>query len=252
MRIISWNVNGLRSVYRQNFSDWLEKSGADLVCLQEIKAREDQVPFDLRYPGGYFTFFHAAEKPGYSGVAVFSREKPQRRTDQLKLTRFDDEGRLLRLDFPDFTLINLYLPHGGRFKENLVYKLACYDRLLESLKGFAGRKVVLTGDFNIAHQEIDLARPKANVNNIMFTPEERRKIDELLALGFIDSFRHFHPEGGHYSWWPYRTFGREKNLGWRLDYVFVGSGLSEKLKDSFILAEVAGSDHCPVGVELAF
>jgi len=170
------------------------------------------------------------------------------------LERFDNEGRSLRLDFAEFSLLNFYLPHGGRQKENLDYKLEVYEYLIGYLKEFLKhqKKLILAGDFNIAHKEIDLARPKENQNNIMFTPEERNQADRLLALGFIDTFRQFHKEGGHYSWWPYSFEARKRNLGWRIDYIFISQVLAPKLKNAFILSQVDGSDHCPVGAKIDF
>jgi len=187
-------------------------------------------------------------------MAVFSKKKPLTIGTKIGLERFDNEGRSLRLDFAGFSLVNFYLPHGGRQKENLDYKLEVYEYLIiDYLRGFLKhqKKLVLAGDFNIAHKEIDLARPKENQNNIMFTPAERRQVDCLLALGFIDTFRQFHKEGGHYSWWPYSFEARKRNLGWRIDYIFVSLPLVFKLKDAFIFSQTIGSDHCPVGVEIA-
>lgn len=158
------------------------------------------------------------------------------------------EGRFLKLTFPRFTLINFYLPHGGRKKENLDYKLKVYDFLLNYLSKLVNEKVILSGDFNIAHEDIDLARPKQNQNNIMFTPEERKKIDNLIQLGYVDTFRIFNQEGGNYTWWSYMAGARERNLGWRIDYLFVSPGLKQDLKSAFILQEIAGSDHCPIGL----
>ena len=166
------------------------------------------------------------------------------------LERFDQEGRILKLKYPDFTLINLYTPHGGRQKENLDYKLKVYNRLLKYLQKFKDRNIILIGDFNIAHQEVDLARPKQNQNNIMFTQEERKRINQIIDLGFLDTFREFHKEGGHYTWWPYFVNARKRNLGWRIDYIFVSKKLVPKLRDAFILSEVMGSDHCPIGIEI--
>ncbi|MFH1461108.1 MAG: exodeoxyribonuclease III, partial [Patescibacteria group bacterium] len=185
MKILSWNVNGIRAIAQRNFSKWLKNSRADIICLQEIKAQKDQIPQDLINLKGYYSYFNFALKKGYSGVAVYTKEKPIRVNYQLGLKRFDQEGRILKREYPDFTLINLYLPHGGRGKENLGYKLECYAKLLSFLE--KTKNTILIGDFNIAHQEIDLARPKNNKNNIMFTPEERKQIDNLISLGFTDT-----------------------------------------------------------------
>ena len=251
MKIISWNVNGLRAIYKKGFLDWFKKIDANIVCLQEIKAKESQLPFDVKEIDGYYSYFNSAEKKGYSGVAVYSKAKPERIEKKLGLERFDNEGRILRIEYSDFTLVNLYLPHGGRSKENLDYKLEVYKKLLAFLKKNRDKKLVIVGDFNVAHQEIDLARPRQNKNNIMFTPREREQIDNLIKIGYIDSFRMLNKSGGYYSWWPYFANARERNLGWRIDYVFLSRVLEKSIKKAFILNNVYGSDHCPVGIDLA-
>lgn len=250
MKIISWNVNGLRSTYKKGFLDWLGKSGADIVCLQEIKAQKEQLPLELLNPQDYLSFFNPAIRKGYAGVLVYTKKNPLTIEKEIGMKRFDQEGRMLRLKYPGFNLINLYLPHGGRQKENLDYKLEVYGYLLSYLEKIKDENLVLIGDFNIAHQEIDLARPKENLDNTMFTREERKQIDKIIGLGFTDSFRKFHKQGGHYTWWPYFANARERNLGWRIDYGFTSKGLTPKLKDAFILSEVKGSDHCPIGIEM--
>ncbi len=250
MKIISWNVNGLRSVQRNGFSTWLKKSDANIVCLEEIKAQKEQIPEELLALKDYHLYVNQAEKKGYSGVAVFTKEKPLKENYKLGLRRFDEEGRMVQLEYKKFIFIALYLPHGGRFKENLPYKLDVYRHLFDYLKKLRGKNIILAGDFNIAHEDIDLARPNGNRNNIMFTPEERKQLDALIANGFTDTFRESHKEGGNYTWWPYMANARERNLGWRIDYVFASKNISGKLKDAFILKKVPGSDHCPVGIEL--
>lgn len=250
MKIISWNVNGLRSVYQKGFPAWLEKSGADIVCVQEVKAQASTVPQDL-FSGSKYSFVaNYAERPGYSGVGVYYKEKPRKIEFKLGHPRFDSEGRMVRLNYPDFTFIGLYIPNGARDKRDMVYKLEVYEHLFKYLKTIKQKNVVLAGDFNIAHMEMDLARPKENKNNTMFTPEERKQLDALESLGFVDSFRKLHVSGGHYSWWPYFANARARNLGWRIDYVFLSKNLAPKLKEAFILPAVTGSDHCPVGIEL--
>lgn len=251
MRIISWNVNGFRAVVRKGFRGWLRKSQADIICLQEIKTQEIEIFSSLFSPKNYHVFINPAGKRGYSGVAVFSLTEPVCVKKVLGLEKFDSEGRILELRFPDFSLLNLYLPHGGRDKSKLDYKLECYRFLLESLGKRKEEKIILAGDFNVAHTDLDLARPNDNRDNIMFTPIERRQLDSLIAMGFIDSFREFHGENGAYSWWPYRLNARKRNLGWRLDYIFLSRSLSIRLKDAFILADISGSDHCPVGIEIS-
>jgi len=250
MKILSWNVNGLRANYKKGFLNWFNKARADIVCLQEVRARQEELPAELAKIKGWFSFFNPARKPGYSGTAVYTKRKPKRIEKELGLARFDKEGRILRLDFSDFILINLYLPHGGRQKENLSYKLEVYDHLFNYLKKIKTKKTVVIGDFNVAHQEIDLARPKENKNNIMFTSEEREQIDRIINLGFVDSFRKFNQEKGHYTWWPYLANCRARNLGWRIDYAFVSRSLAPKLKGAFISAQITGSDHCPIGIEI--
>lgn len=251
MKILSWNVNGLRAAYKKGFLDWFRRIDGDIICLQEVRAKKEELPPDLVNPKGYLSFFNPAKKPGYSGTAVFVKKEPLKIESRIGLRRFDDEGRFLRLDYSDFVLINLYLPHGGRQKENLGYKLKAYEYLLGCLSEIKQSKAIVIGDFNIAHQEIDLARPKDNKNNIMFTSEERKQIDKIIELGFIDSFRRFNKNSGHYTWWPYFANARARNLGWRIDYGFVSKSLASKLKKAFILDKVMGSDHCPIGLELA-
>jgi exodeoxyribonuclease-3 len=216
MKIISWNVNGIRAVYKRDFLKWLTNTKADIVCLQEIKAQKDQLPADLLKPKGYYFYFSQAVKKGYAGLAVYTKQKPLKVEYKLDLKRFDQEGRILKLKYPDFTLINLYLPHGGRQKENLNYKLEVYKRLLNYLKKNKDKNIILAGDFNIAHQEIDLARPRQNQNNVMFTKEEREQIDKIIDLEFTDTFRKFNKKGGNYTWWPYFANARQRNLGWRM------------------------------------
>jgi len=250
MKILSWNVNGLRSVYKKGFLDWIGESKADVVCLQEIKAQIEVLPPDLLCPKDYHSFFNPAFKKGYSGVAIFTKEKPQSSELKIGIERFDQEGRFLKLEYSDFVLINFYLPHGGRQKENLPYKIEVYNYLLSYLKKEKEKNLILIGDFNIAHQEIDLTRPRQNKNNIMFTVEERKQIDNIIELGFVDSFRKFNKETGNYTWWPYFANARERNLGWRIDYAFVSKNFTPKLKTAFILSGIKGSDHCPIGIEL--
>jgi exodeoxyribonuclease-3 len=253
MKVISWNVNGLRAVYKKGFLSWLKGCGADIVCLQEIKIQENQVPFDLVDPHGYKSYFNFAERKGYSGTAVYVRSKSAKEAEAIKsigLDRFDNEGRLLQIEFPKFTLLNLYMPHGSRDKRDLYYKFTSYGYLLTRLKNLKSKKLVLAGDFNIAHKEIDLARPKDNKNNIMFTPQERAQLDELLGLGFIDSFRSLNKEGGNYTWWPYYNNARERNIGWRLDYIFVSKILKDTIKGVEILKNITKSDHCPIFINI--
>jgi len=250
VKILSWNVNGLRSVYKKGFVEWLENSNADIVCLQETKANENQLTYDLLYPAGYEAHFNSAEKKGYSGVAVYTKKSPEQVEKTFGMDRFDTEGRYLRLEYEKYVLMNFYVPNGGRDKKDYDYKLNFYAFLLEKLKQSRDKNIIIVGDFNIAHKEIDLARPKDNVNNIMFTPKERQKITDLLECGYIDTFRIHTKEGGFYSWWAYFNNARERNIGWRIDYVFVSKPLKAKVKKAFILKEITGSDHCPVGIDI--
>jgi len=251
MKIISWNVNGLRSAYRKGFLDWLSSEAPDILCLQEIKAHPDQLPFDLTTLSGYRIVFNPATRRGYSGVAVYTRRTPRYIKKKLGMKRFDHEGRFLELDYGDYLLINLYIPHGNRDQRDLNYKLEVYDALLEHLESLKEKKVILAGDFNVAREEIDLARPQENQKNTMFTKEERAKINQLVERGWIDTFRQFVKDGGHYSWWPYSKEVRDKNIGWRLDYIFTARELDAKLRAAFIRNALILSDHCPVGIEIA-
>jgi len=250
MKIISWNVNGIRAAVKKGFLEWFQKSKADIICLQEVRANLEQMPTNLVKPHGYYAYFNVAHKKGYSGVAVYTKKKPIKVTYKLGMKRFDQEGRILNLKYKDFTLINIYLPHGGRQKENLDYKLKAYQYLSNYLKENKDKCIILTGDFNIAHQEIDLARPKQNYNNTMFTVEERRQIDKIISMNLVDTFRAFNKKGGNYTWWANFANARNRNLGWRIDYVFVSQKLIPNLKKTFILPKVKGSDHCPVGIEI--
>lgn len=251
MKIVSWNVNGIRSAYKKGFLSFVANENPDIICLQEIKARSEDLPQELLNIKGYCSFFNPAEKRGYSGVAVFTKEKPISVNKRLGLDRFDKEGRLLELKYHNFILFNLYFPHGGRQKENLEYKLEVYKRIFERTRKLKSKNVVLIGDFNIAHKEVDLARPKENKNSIMFTLEERKQIDKLLSLGVIDSFRQFNNKLGNYTWWPYAFSAKGRNLGWRIDYAFISQKFQPKLTNGYILSKIGGSDHCPIGIELA-
>ncbi|MDD3531731.1 MAG: exodeoxyribonuclease III [Candidatus Shapirobacteria bacterium] len=248
MKIISWNINGFRAIYQKDFLTNLKTINPDIIGLQEIKAKENQLPANLLRMAGYQLILNPAKRAGYSGTAVYSKKEPKSTNKSLGLDRFDNEGRLIELEFENFNIMNLYLPNGGRQKQDMGYKLKVYDRLFSYIKD--KKSLVLIGDFNIAHQPIDLARPVENKNNTGFTPKEREKIDQLLDLGFVDTFRLFNKEGGNYSFWAYFARARERNIGWRIDYCFVSQDLKEKVKEAFILPKVLGSDHCPVGIAL--
>jgi exodeoxyribonuclease-3 len=224
-----------------------------MVCLQEIKVHKYKIPDELRSIGRYFSYFSCAIRPGYSGVAIYTKIKPSYSGQGFGITRFDDEGRIMQLNFKDFILFNTYMPNGGRDKKRLAYKLDFYNEFLKYLKLFIkeGRNIIVTGDINTAHRPIDLARPKQNINNTGFLPEERAWIDSLLDVGFFDSFRLFNNEPGHYTWWDYKTRSRVRNVGWRLDYFFISQGLKDRVVNSLILSDIMGSDHCPVLLELS-
>jgi exodeoxyribonuclease-3 len=252
VRIISWNVNGLRSVLRKGFLDWVENENPDILCLQEVKIQESEIPFDLIYLNDYHSCFNTSERKGYSGVAVYSKVDLGNIKRKLNFSRFDAEGRLLEIEFPGFILMNIYIPHGARDKSKMSYKMDVFRKLQGYLdkRRAKGENIVLAGDFNVAHEEIDLARPRENINNTMFTFSERMQVGKILKLGYLDSFREFHKEGENFSWWPYYRSARERNIGWRIDYIFVSDSLKKNLKDAFILSDVIGSDHCPIGVEI--
>ncbi len=253
MKIITWNVNGLRSVYRKNFLAWLKQEKPDIVCLQEIKVSQKDLPNELKNIKGYFAYFSHAQKPGYSGCGIYTKIKPQKIEYKIGNKKIDNQGRFIRCDFSKFILINLYLPHGGREKQNLNFKLETYKTLFAYLKKIKSKKpIILAGDFNVAHTEIDLARPKQNQNNIMFTLAERKMIDRLIVFNFVDTFRKFNQGLGYYTWWPYRFGAREKNLGWRIDYIFISQKSISKVKKAFIKNKILGSDHCPSGIEIQF
>ncbi|MBU6389547.1 exodeoxyribonuclease III [Patescibacteria group bacterium] len=249
MNIVSWNLNGMRAVERQGFGEWVRSFPADLLCFQEIKLQENQVSEAIRSLDGYTQLYNCAEKKGYAGVAVFTVQPPLTVHTEIGHDRFDAEGRMLCLEFPECFLVNLYLPHGGRQKEHLAYKLEVYAVLRRYLSGLSGKPIVLTGDFNIAHSELDLARPTQNRGNIMFTPEERAQLDQLTQLGYHDTFRALHPEERAYSWWPYLASARANNIGWRIDYIFTTLSPTS-ITAAGMLPSACGSDHCPVFADL--
>lgn len=252
MELLSWNVNGIRAVVKKGFLDWLAGREPEILCMQETKARPEQLPEELMRFGDHFKFFSSAEKKGYSGVSTFTKVEPREVEHGLGVERFDSEGRTLIAHFDDFVLFNVYYPNGKKNEERLKYKMDFYDAFLEKIEEYrkSGKNVVACGDVNTAHKEIDLARPKANSDSSGFLPMEREWISRFLSKGYIDTFREFHEEPDQYSWWDYVTRARERNVGWRIDYFFINEELRSKLKDAFILQEVMGSDHCPVGIEI--
>lgn len=252
LKILSWNVNGLRAVYKKGFLDWFLTERPDILCLQETKAAEAQVPRELKEVEGYRSYFASAERKGYSGVALYSKAEPENVKTGFGVKRFDAEGRTLVANFGEFILFNVYFPNGKASAERLEYKMDFYDTFLERVATLhaEGRDIIICGDVNTAHKEIDLTRPKENRHVSGFLPEERAWIDRLLASGFVDTFRMFNGDPGQYTWWDYKTRARDRNVGWRLDYFFVSENLRDRIKNAFILSDVMGSDHCPVGIEL--
>lgn len=255
MKIYSWNVNGIRAITKKGFFTWLQNIDADIVCLQESKISPNQLSFDLSEVPSYESFFAFAEKKGYSGIITYSKIKPISTQIGLNENKFDCEGRTLIHKYKDFTLFNIYFPNGKASPERLAYKLHYYNFLLNYLKEFlkTEKNIIICGDVNTAHQEIDLARPKENQLISGFLQEERTWIDQLLKLGFIDSFRAFHPsEKARYTWWSQRSGARVRNVGWRIDYFFISKNLEKNLQKANIHDQVLGSDHCPISIELKF
>jgi exodeoxyribonuclease-3 len=250
MKIVSWNVNGVRAIYKKNFAGWFKDENADIVCIQETKTDEMQFPKDLKEIDGYNFYCSCAQKKGYSGVAVWSKVKPVSVSTSIKNEIFDSEGRILRLDFKDFILFNIYFPNGGASPERLKYKLEFYDYLIGYLRRFGNERIVICGDYNTAHRAVDLARPKENEKNSGFMPQERKKLDDLISIGFTDAFRHFNKDPSNYTWWDYKTSARARNIGWRIDYFFVSESSVRYLKSADIKSSVLGSDHCPISVSI--
>lgn len=249
MKFISWNVNGLRACMGKGFLDFFKEQDADIFCLQETKLQEGQI--DLELPG-FYQYWNYAEKKGYSGTAVFTKEEPLQVTYGIGIEEHDHEGRVITLEYPDFYFITVYTPNSQNELARLPYRMKWEDDFLSYLKSLEEKKpVVFCGDLNVAHKEIDLKNPKSNHKNAGFTDEEREKFTALTQAGFIDTFRYFYPDVKDvYSWWSYRFKAREKNAGWRIDYFVVSEALKERLEDAMIYHEVMGSDHCPVGLKL--
>lgn len=252
MIITTWNVNGIRAAIKKDFHEWAIDQNADLLCIQEIKAKREQIEEEYREIPGYISFWNSAERPGYSGVAAFVKENPDRVSYGLGDERFDNEGRVIRLDYGNLVIFNIYFPNGQRGHDRVEYKLDFYARLLEICDELHanGKQIIITGDFNTAHQEIDLANPKENENTSGFMPEERAWVQKFLDHGFIDAYRYFHPQEVKYTWWTYRFRARERNIGWRLDYFLVTDSLITNVTDVIIHDNVFGSDHCPVTLDI--
>lgn len=252
MKIYSWNVNGIRAVEKKGFVDWVKKEKPDILCVQETKADISQLSDELVNIPGYRSWFNSAERKGYSGVAMWSAVEPVSVETGLGDERFAGEGRVLISTYEGFTLLNIYFPNGQKDEERLQFKLGFYDAVLdlcESLRS-KGQRLVICGDYNTAHREIDLKNPKQNSDRSGFLPIEREWIDRFIEAGYVDTFRHLYPVEVKYSWWSYRFRAREKGIGWRIDYHFVSDDLIGDVKDSVILDDVMGSDHCPIVLDL--
>ena len=252
IRALSWNVNGLRAVHKKGFLEWFGAESPDILCLQETKASEDQLPPELRQVNEYHAYFSSAERKGYSGVALYTKTKPDQVTYGFGIDVFDKEGRIIIADYRDFVLFNIYFPNGKSSSERLQYKMEFYDAFLAFLNQMTkeGRNIVVCGDVNTAHKEIDLARPKPNETISGFLPQERAWIDKFLSHGYVDIFRMFNDQPAQYTWWDQMTRARDRNVGWRIDYFYVDEGFANRVNAAYILPDVMGSDHCPVGIDI--
>ncbi|MHA1399068.1 MAG: exodeoxyribonuclease III [Candidatus Heimdallarchaeaceae archaeon] len=257
--LLSWNVNGIRAVTKKelyqgmNFNTWLNKTSPHILAIQETKARPEQVPANIRKPQGYHSYWSIPERKGYSGVVTYTKGKPRRVNKLLGIKKFDIEGRMVETEFKNFVLFNVYFPNGKSSKERLDYKMEFYDAFLEHVEKIKaqGKSIIVCGDVNTAHKEIDLAHPKANETISGFLPEERAWIDKFLEHGYVDTFRHINGDKkDQYTWWSMRTRARERNVGWRIDYFYVSEDLIDSVTDAFILSDVFGSDHCPIGLKI--
>ncbi len=267
MKIVTWNVNGYRSIVGQNPSkrydkisrenklfDFIQRNQPDILCIQEVKADVEQIEPELQKPDGYIAIYNTCKiKKGYSGVAIFTKIEPKDTILEIGKEEFDSEGRFIRLDFEKFTLLNIYFPKGYTDHERLDFKMRFYDEIYRYLRNLKKetKNIIVSGDYNTAHKEIDLARPKENQNVSGFLPLEREKMDELVDMGFVDAFRLFTKEGGHYSWWSQRGRARENNVGWRVDYHFVSKEMVPYVEKCYMLPNEFGSDHCPVVLEIS-
>ncbi len=249
--LVSWNVNGIRACYSHGFLAFVKKYKPDILALQEIKATPDKLPKELVNLLDYESIWYPAKRRGYAGTAVYTKAKPTAVKYGTGIKEFDDEGRVITLEFKKFFFINAYFPNSQHELTRLKFKIKFDREILKYMEKLRKKKpVVICGDFNVAHKEIDLANPKQNEQNAGFTIEERREMNKILRSGYIDTFRMFVKEGGHYSWWTYRFNARARNIGWRVDYFLVSKELEKKVKDAFILEDVHGSDHAPVGVRV--
>lgn len=252
IRIYSWNVNGIRAVHKKGFLDWLKECNGDIFCLQETKIQPDQIPAELKDVNGYKSYWFSAERKGYSSVATYSSIEPIKVVKGLNNPRFDSEGRIIFTEYEDFVLANVYFPNGGRGPDRVVYKLDFYDELFFLLnKKYKDRKgVIVAGDYNTAHKEIDVAKPDQWSKHSGFLTEEREWLDKIINLGYTDVFRKFNDKPGMYTYWDNYTFARDTNTGWRIDFFMVSNDIADKVTDARIHPEVMGSDHCPVSIDI--
>jgi exodeoxyribonuclease-3 len=250
--ILSWNVNGIRAVEKKGFLKWLEQANPDILCLQETKAHIEQLSEAILHPNGYEAIWSSGKRKGYSGTVVYTKLKPKMSMTNFEQDWLHEEGRTIMVDYGDFILFNIYFPNGGRGPERLKYKLDFYDRFLDYIEGYRkkGHNIIVTGDLNTAHHEIDLARPKENVKNSGFMPIERERLDTMEKLGYVDTYRLHNPQTVGYSYWDQKSGARARNVGWRIDYFWVNKEFLPHVKQAFILPDVMGSDHCPVGIKV--
>lgn len=249
MKLISWNVNGIRAILKKGFLEFVAAQNPDVLCLQETKANPDQVEFALP---GYHAYWNSAHRPGYSGTLILSKTKPLKVLNHIRIEKHDSEGRVITAEYPNFFLVNVYVPNSKRDLSRLKYRAEEWDvDFLKYLKKLEKKKpVIFCGDLNVAHTEDDLANPKTNRETHGFTDEERAGIDAIIKSGFVDTFREFEKAKGHYTWWSQFNNCRKRNIGWRIDYFFISKSLRPRLKKAFILPDILGSDHCPVGIEI--
>lgn len=252
IKILCWNVNGLRAIWKKDFPKWFKHTSPDILCLQETKVQKDQLADELTRVDGYYSHFFSAERKGYSGVATYSKVEPAEVVLGFNNPYFDSEGRVIRTDFEKFSVYNVYFPNGGRGPDRVKYKLDFYDILFYEIerKRKKQKNIIVCGDYNTAHKEIDLARPKENEHNSGFLPEERAWIDTILNLGFIDIFRKYSDKPGQYTYWDFVTSAREKNVGWRIDYFFVTKEMLSMVSNAKIHMDILGSDHCPIELNI--
>jgi exodeoxyribonuclease-3 len=252
IKALSWNVNGIRAVQKKGFLEWFAGAAPDILCLQETKAHPEQLGPELLKVPGYSVHFSSAERKGYSGVALYTKQEPLEVRHGFGIREFDSEGRVVIADYGHFVLLNIYYPNGKQSAERLDYKMRFYDAFLDYVTGLKaeGRHLVICGDVNTAHREIDIARPKENSKVSGFLPSERAWVDKFLGHGYVDTFRMFNDQPGQYTWWDMMTRARDRNVGWRIDYFYVSESLNNCVKSAWTMPDVTGSDHCPIGVEL--